>query len=161
MEAAWKERKEREKVEILMRFRNFAERSKWTKARLSRELGVSVSTVERWLDGQQNILLASVLAIRQFLEEWESSSALSEGSGRFSTPNSRPRHFVPGYDQPVPPGQKAIRPSQGLALSSAYGVSIPRNRPTKTDRLRGWKPRTGPGNSGRFEKVRHPESRRP
>ena len=78
MEAAWKERKEREKVEILMRFRSFAERSKWKKARLSRELGVSISTIERWLDGQQNILLASVLAIRQFLEEWESPNAFEQ-----------------------------------------------------------------------------------
>ena len=85
MEAAWRERREREKVEILMRFRSFAERSKWKKARLSRELGVSISTVERWLDGQQNILLASVLAIRQFLEEWESSAELTEGLGQFYT----------------------------------------------------------------------------
>jgi hypothetical protein len=52
------------------------------KARLSRELGVSISTVERWLDGQQNILLASVLAIGQFLEEWESSAELAEGLRR-------------------------------------------------------------------------------
>src|ERR1700738_4656230 len=61
MEVARRERREREKVEILMRFRSFAERSKWKKARLSRELGVSISTVERWLDGQENILLASML----------------------------------------------------------------------------------------------------
>jgi hypothetical protein len=86
MEAAWKERREREKVEILMRFRSFAERSKWKKARLSRELGFSISTIERWLDGQQNILLASVLAIRHFLEEWESSAELVEGLGRFYIP---------------------------------------------------------------------------
>jgi transcriptional regulator with XRE-family HTH domain len=105
MEAAWKERKEREKVEILMRFRSFAEGSRWTKARLSRELGVSISTVERWLDGQQNILLASVLAIRQFLEEWESSSELTEGSGRFSTPKESPG-LVRGFH---PRETKAIR----------------------------------------------------
>jgi transcriptional regulator with XRE-family HTH domain len=98
MEAACKERKEREKVEILMRFRSFAERSKWKKARLSRELGVSISTIERWLDGQQNILLASVLAIRQFLEEWESNAELTERSGRFDTSKELPgsaRRFDP------------------------------------------------------------------
>jgi transcriptional regulator with XRE-family HTH domain len=98
MGVAWKERREREKVEILMRFRSFAERSKWKKARLSRELGVSISTVERWLDGQQNILLASVLAIRQFLEDWESSAEISEGSGQFYTPKQLPgsaRSFNP------------------------------------------------------------------
>jgi transcriptional regulator with XRE-family HTH domain len=105
MEAAWKERKEREKVEILMRFRSFAERSKWKKARLSRELGVSISTIERWLDGQQNILLASVLAIRQFLEEWESSAELTEGSGRFDTPKELPGS-AQGFDHQSP---KAIR----------------------------------------------------
>src|ERR1700736_3557163 len=39
---------------------------------------------------------------------------LRDGSfeGRF------PRHFVPGYDHAVPPGQKPFRPSKGLALSS-------------------------------------------
>jgi AraC-like DNA-binding protein len=66
-----KEHRAREKVEVLIRLRRFAERSKWKKARLSRELGVSVSTVERWLEGQENIFLASVLAIRRFLEERE------------------------------------------------------------------------------------------
>jgi transcriptional regulator with XRE-family HTH domain len=71
MDADRKEHRAREKVEILIRLRSFAERSKWKKARLSRELGVSVSTVERWLDGQENIFLASVLAIRRFLEERE------------------------------------------------------------------------------------------
>src|SRR5580704_5546280 len=30
---------------------------------------------------------------------------------------SIPRHFVPGYDHPVPPGQKPYRPSMGLSLS--------------------------------------------
>jgi hypothetical protein len=29
----------------------------------------------------------------------------------------RPRHFVPGYDQPVPPGQKPFAHSKALALS--------------------------------------------
>jgi hypothetical protein len=88
MEAAWKERREHEKVEILMRFRTFAERSKWKKARLSRELGVSISTVERWLDGHQNILLASMLAIRQFLEQWESRAELTEPRTRLESPNA-------------------------------------------------------------------------
>jgi AraC-like DNA-binding protein len=71
MEADRKEHRAREKAEVLIQPRRFAERSKWKKARLSRELGVSVSTVERWLDGQGNILLASVLDIRRFLEERE------------------------------------------------------------------------------------------
>jgi AraC-like DNA-binding protein len=71
MKADRKEHRAREKVEVLIRLRRFAERSKWKKARLSRELGVSVSTVERWLDGQENIFLASVLDIRRFLEERE------------------------------------------------------------------------------------------
>jgi transcriptional regulator with XRE-family HTH domain len=71
MKADRKEHRAREKVEVLIRLRRFAERSKWKKARLSRELGVSVSTVERWLDGQENILLASLLDIRRFLEERE------------------------------------------------------------------------------------------
>jgi hypothetical protein len=71
MEAPRKRLREREKVEILMRLRSFAERSKWKKARLSRELGVSISTVDRWLDGQDNILLASMFAIRRFLEQRE------------------------------------------------------------------------------------------
>ena len=47
------------------------ERSKWKKARISRELGVSLSTVDRWLAGHDKILLASMLAIRRFLGEWE------------------------------------------------------------------------------------------
>ncbi len=71
MKADRKDHRAREKVEVLIRLRRFAERSKWKKARLSRELGVSVSTIERWLDGQENILLASVLEIRRFLEERE------------------------------------------------------------------------------------------
>jgi AraC-like DNA-binding protein len=71
MKADTNEHRAREKVEVLIRLRRFAERSKWKKARLSRELGVSVSTVERWLDGQENIFLASVLAIRRFLEDRE------------------------------------------------------------------------------------------
>lgn len=71
MKADRKEHRAREKVEVLSRLRRFAKRSKWKKARLSRELGVSVSTVERWLDGHENILLASVLDIRRFLEERE------------------------------------------------------------------------------------------
>jgi transcriptional regulator with XRE-family HTH domain len=69
MKTDTKEHIAREKVEVLIRLRRFAERSKWKKARLSRELGVSVSTVERWLDGQENIFLASVLAIRRFFLE--------------------------------------------------------------------------------------------
>jgi hypothetical protein len=71
MEAVRTKRREREKVEALVQLRIFAERSKWKKARLSRELGVSISTLERWLDGQDNILLASMLAIRRFLQERE------------------------------------------------------------------------------------------
>jgi transcriptional regulator with XRE-family HTH domain len=71
MEADRREHREREKVEVLIRLRSFAKRSKWKKARLSRELGVSISTIERWLDGQENIFLASVLAIRRFLDERE------------------------------------------------------------------------------------------
>jgi hypothetical protein len=71
MEVATRERREREKVAVLSRLRRFAERSKWKKARLSRELGVSISTVERWLDGQDNILLASMFEIRRFLDERE------------------------------------------------------------------------------------------
>ena len=63
MDAVQKERREREIAEILMRFRTFAERSKWKKARISRELGVSLSTVDRWLAGHDKILLASMLAI--------------------------------------------------------------------------------------------------
>jgi transcriptional regulator with XRE-family HTH domain len=71
MEADRKLRREREKVEVLTRLRIFAERTKWKKARLSRELGVSISTLERWLAGQEDIFLASVLAIRRFLDERE------------------------------------------------------------------------------------------
>ena len=63
-----KERREHEKAEVLVRFRKFAERSKWKKARISRELGVSISTVERWLGGHDEILLASMLEIRRFLK---------------------------------------------------------------------------------------------
>ncbi len=71
MDGTQKERREREKAEVLERFRRFAERSKWKKARISRELGVSVSTVERWLNGHETILLASMLAIRRFLRDRE------------------------------------------------------------------------------------------
>ena len=66
-----KEQREREKAEVLMRFRNFADQSTWKKARISRELGVSVSTLDRWLDGHNKILLASMLEIRRFLQERE------------------------------------------------------------------------------------------
>jgi hypothetical protein len=66
-----KEQREREKAEVLMRFRNFADKSTWKKARISRELGVSLSTLDRWLDGHNNILLASMLEIRRFLQERE------------------------------------------------------------------------------------------
>jgi hypothetical protein len=52
-------------------FRTFAKRSTWKKARISRELGVSLSTVDRWLDGHDKIMLASMLEIRRFLEERE------------------------------------------------------------------------------------------
>ena len=69
--ASQKERREREKVEVLTRFRAFAERSKWKKARISREVGVSLSTVDRWLGGHNKILLASMLEIRRFLQERE------------------------------------------------------------------------------------------
>ena len=64
-----RERREREKAEVLMRFRTFAERSTWKKARLSRELGVSLSTIDRWLHGHDKIMLASMLEIRRFLRE--------------------------------------------------------------------------------------------
>ena len=66
-----RERREREKTETLMRFRNFAKRSTWKKTRISRELGVSLSTVDRWLDGHDKIMLASMLDIRRFLAERE------------------------------------------------------------------------------------------
>jgi Homeodomain-like domain len=66
-----RERREREKIETLMRFRTFAKRSTWKKARISRELGVSLSTVDRWLDGHDKIMLASMLEIQRFLEERE------------------------------------------------------------------------------------------
>lgn len=64
-----RERREREKAETLMRFRTFARQSTWKKARISRELGVSLSSVDRWLDGHGEIMLASMLEIRRFLEE--------------------------------------------------------------------------------------------
>ena len=66
-----KECRKREKVEVLKRLRAFAERSKWQKTRLSRELGVSLSTVDRWLGGHDEILLSSMLDIRRFLEGCE------------------------------------------------------------------------------------------
>lgn len=66
--AYMKERREREKVEILSRFRKFFEGSTWGKTRLSRELGVSITSVDRWLDGHDQILLASMLKIRRFLD---------------------------------------------------------------------------------------------
>jgi hypothetical protein len=69
--ASQKERREREKVDVLARFRDFAGRSKWQKARISRELGVSLSTVDRWLCGHDDILLASMLKIPWF---WRSGS---------------------------------------------------------------------------------------
>jgi hypothetical protein len=71
MDIIQKERREHEKAEVLARFRAFAERSKWKKARISRELCVSLSTVERWLNGHDTILVASMLAIRRFLRERE------------------------------------------------------------------------------------------
>lgn len=71
MDGTQKERREREKAEVLERFRRFVVRSKWKKARISRELGVSLSTVERWLNGHETILLASMLAIRRFLRDRE------------------------------------------------------------------------------------------
>ena len=64
-----KERREREKAEILTRFRDFFERSTWGKTRLSRELGVSITSVDRWLDGHNQILVASMVKIRRFLEQ--------------------------------------------------------------------------------------------
>jgi|ERR1700726_56413 hypothetical protein len=69
--ATQKERREREKADVLARLRAFAGRSKWKKARISRELGVSLSSVDRWLGGHEKILLASMLAIRRFLQERE------------------------------------------------------------------------------------------
>jgi hypothetical protein len=66
-----REQRERQKVETLMRFRTFAKRSTWKKARISRELGVSLSTVDRWLDGHDKIMLSSMLEIRRFLEKRE------------------------------------------------------------------------------------------
>jgi hypothetical protein len=65
------EQREREKAEVLIGLRNFANRSNWKKARISRELGVSPSTLDRWLDGPNKILLASMLEIRRFLQERE------------------------------------------------------------------------------------------
>jgi hypothetical protein len=64
-------RREQEKEEALRRFRIFAERSMWKKVRLSRELGVSVTTIRKWLDGHENITVASMLEIRRFLQERE------------------------------------------------------------------------------------------
>jgi hypothetical protein len=49
------ERREHEKAELLSRFRDFFERSTWGKTRLSRELGVSITSVDRWLDGNNHI----------------------------------------------------------------------------------------------------------
>jgi Homeodomain-like domain len=69
-----KERREREKAEVLKRFRSFAKRSTWKKSQVSRELGVSLSTVDRWLDGHDKIMLASMLEIRRFLAERERGS---------------------------------------------------------------------------------------
>ena len=89
MKADREEHRVREEVEVLIRLRNFAERSKWKKARLSRELGVSVSTVERWLDGQENIFLASVLAIRRFLEEREFRAEASERGNKMNWSRSQ------------------------------------------------------------------------
>jgi hypothetical protein len=69
-----KELREREKAEVLKRFRSFAKRSAWKKSRISRELGVSLSTVDRWLDGHDKIMLASMLEIRRFLTKRERDS---------------------------------------------------------------------------------------
>jgi transcriptional regulator with XRE-family HTH domain len=60
--------REREKAEVLSRFRNFFQVSNLGKARVSRELGVSISSVERWLGGHDRILVASMLKIRHFLD---------------------------------------------------------------------------------------------
>jgi hypothetical protein len=43
-------------------------------ADIQRELGVSLSTVDRWLDGHDKIMLASMLEIRRFLAERERDS---------------------------------------------------------------------------------------
>src|SRR6516162_7773117 len=51
-----KNRREHEKAELLAHLRNFSERSTWGKTRLSRELGVSITSVDRWLDGHNQIL---------------------------------------------------------------------------------------------------------
>jgi hypothetical protein len=77
-----RERREREKTETLVRFRTFAKQSTWKKARISRELGVSVSTVDRWLDGHDKIMLASMLEIRRFLEEREQHNLPASSSKR-------------------------------------------------------------------------------
>ena len=66
-----KNRREHEKAELLARLRNFSERSTWGITRLSRELGVSITSVDRWLDGHNQILVASMFKIRRFLEERE------------------------------------------------------------------------------------------
>jgi transcriptional regulator with XRE-family HTH domain len=63
----------REKTEVIARFRAFAEQSAWKKARISRELGVSLTTVDRWLAGHDNITVASMLEIRRLLEQSEAS----------------------------------------------------------------------------------------
>jgi len=73
-----KELREREKAEVLKRFRSFAKRSAWKKSRISRELGVSLSTVDRWLDGHDKIMLASMLEIRRFLAQRERDSLSSQ-----------------------------------------------------------------------------------
>jgi hypothetical protein len=48
----------------------------------------------------------------------ESDRTLRDGSFGWRCP----RHFVPGYDRTVPPGQKPFAHSKGLALSWAFGV---------------------------------------
>jgi hypothetical protein len=47
--------------------------------------------------------------------EWVRNSA--KGSNRKERGKAFLRHFVPGYDQPVPPGQKPVAYRSGSQLS--------------------------------------------
>jgi hypothetical protein len=49
------------------------------------------------------------------------TSAVPPGRGLSA---SLPRHFVPGYYQPVPPGQKAIRPLKGPSIKLNPGICL-------------------------------------
>jgi hypothetical protein len=65
-----RQKKDRERLR-LESYRWYAKRSKWQKTGISRELGVSLSTVDWWLGGHDEILLASMLDIGGF---WRSAS---------------------------------------------------------------------------------------